>query len=390
MITKIINGRVITPTEIISANVYLDGDKISAVTADDLPAAKVIDAKGLYVSPGFIDIHTHGAVNVDFTSPNGETVEENAENVLKAVHFHMTHGTTSILPTTVAASPEKIMYGLTAIEKAMEMQKFPVIAGAHLEGPYFALSMAGGQDPAFITDPIAADYEEIVDRFGSIISRWSYAPERDRDGTFCKYLVARGITPSAGHTEAIYDDMVRAREAGCKCVTHLYSCTSTITRDHGFRRLGVIECAYLWDDMDIEIIADGCHLPPTLIQLIVKLKGTDRIALVTDSLLVAGAGISEGVNGSVSFILEDGVCKLRDRSAFAGSIATTDRLVRVCTKDAGIPLVEAVKMATVNPARMIGANKGQIAPGFDADVLLFDEDINVKTVIVGGQVAHSC
>lgn len=180
--------------------------------------------------------------------------------------------------------------------------------------------------------------------------------------------------------------MKLAMEMGCKLITHLYSCTSTITRDHGFRKLGVIESAYLNDDMYVEIIADGRHLPSDLIRLIVKIKGTDRVILCTDSLALAGTDITEGVTLGTEFIIEDGVCKLKDRSAFAGSIATADMLVRTLVKDVGASVEESVNMITKVPAKLLGLNKGKLNKGLDADIIVFDDDIKMKKIIVMGNI----
>ena len=380
MITRIENGRVLTDGEIRNAFVYMENGTILAVTQENLPFDRAVDAEGMYVSPGFVDMHTHGAMGVDFT---GDT----PENFARAVDFHLSHGTTTILPTITASSMETMTSALGAMQELIDRKLAKAnVPGVHMEGPYFSPKQAGAQDPAFITDPVSGDYTSLTERFGRIIRRWSYAPERDRDQSFTRYLTSKGIVPSAGHTDAIQAELQPAYEAGCRLVTHLYSCTSTITRDHGFRRLGVIECAFLWDDMDVEIIADGCHLPPDLIRLIVKIKGIDHVSLVTDSLQVAGTTAKESSCGTTKCIIEDGVCKLPDRSAFAGSIATTDRLVRVCVQDAGIPLADAVTMAAATPARVLGLNKGRLAPGLDADILFFDDNIHVKRVIVGGEV----
>ena len=129
---------------------------------------------------------------------------------------------------------------------------------------------------------------------------------------------------------------------GCNLVTHLYSCTSTVTRDHGFRHLGIIETAYLLPDMDVEIIADGRHLPPELIRMILRIKGREHVAMVTDCLPAAGLEQKEGIMSGTPYIVEDGVCKLPDRSAFAGSIATMDRLVRVAVQECGCSVSDAV------------------------------------------------
>jgi N-acetylglucosamine-6-phosphate deacetylase len=260
------------------------------------------------------------------------------------------------------------------------------ILGVHMEGPYLSAKQAGAQCPTHITPPVEEDYLPFIRENADVISRWTYAPENDTDEKFVKTLQEYGIIPSAGHTDAIYDDLLRAYEHGCALVTHLYSCTSTITRDHGFRRLGVIETAYLTDGMFVEIICDGKHLPPELIRLIYKIKGADRIALVTDSLALAGTEQTHGFMQDTEFIIEDGVCKLMDRSAFAGSIATADRLVRVAVKEAGIPLPDAVKMMTLTPARIMGlTGKGRLAAGMDADLAVVDENIQIKSVFARGE-----
>jgi N-acetylglucosamine-6-phosphate deacetylase len=274
------------------------------------------------------------------------------------------------------------------VEKAMgDPRAKGTILGAHLEGPYLSKNQTGAQCPDHITPPIEEDYLPLLKEHSKAIARWSYAPENDLDEKFAKALKEYGVVAAAGHTDAIYGDMIRAQEQGCNLVTHLYSCTSTITRDHGFRRLGVIETAYLSDDMFVEIICDGKHLPPELIQMIFKIKSADKIALITDSLHLAGTGETQGVTVDTAFIIEDGVCKLLDRTAFAGSIATADRLVRVAVKEAGISVIDAVKMLTATPAKIMGlSHKGRLESGCDADIVVFNDDIEIKKVFAKGNI----
>jgi N-acetylglucosamine-6-phosphate deacetylase len=274
------------------------------------------------------------------------------------------------------------------IESAMKDPRVKgSIIGAHMEGPYLSKKQAGAQCSGHITEPTEKDYLPFIQKHGKAIARWSYAPENDVGENFVKTLKTFGIVASAGHTDAVYDDMMRAFANGCELVTHLYSCTSTITRDHGFRRLGVIETAYLLDGIYVEIICDGKHLPPELIQLIYKIKGAERIVLVTDSLALAGTDEPHGFMQNTEFIIEDGVCKLMDRSAFAGSIATADRLVRVAVKEAEIPLLDAIKMMTSTPANIMKlSSKGRISRDMDADFAVFDQDIKIKAVFAGGNL----
>lgn len=378
MVTRIKSQKILTPAGAISGYLYFDEKGIIAVGNDELSFDKEIDCGDKYVSAGFIDLHVHGGVGNDFS-------ECDAAGVASAVDYHLSHGTTTICPTITSSSYETMVRSLSNVKECKEkgMAKGNIF-GAHLEGPYFSPAQAGAQPPEFITEPIPGDYESLISDFGDVIKRWSYAPERDKDQSFCKYLVDHNVLPSAGHTDAIYDDVLAAYKAGCNSIAHLYSCTSTITRDHGYRRLGVIESAYLLDDMYVEIIADGHHLPLELIGLICKLKDNAKICLVTDSLKVSGSGEVTGNVGSTKFIVEDGVCKLPDRSAFAGSIATTDRLVRTVVA-AGVPLEKAVKMATENPAALLNLKKGKLESGYDADIVIFDENINIEKVIVGGK-----
>jgi N-acetylglucosamine-6-phosphate deacetylase len=178
--------------------------------------------------------------------------------------------------------------------------------------------------------------------------------------------------------------MGRAIENGCRLVTHLYSCTSTITRDHGYRSLGVIESAFLRDELYVELIADGSHLPKELVQMIVKIKGADKVALITDSLHIAGTETKEGIMGGTAFIVEDGVCKLRDRSAFAGSVATADKLLQFAVLNCGFDMATAVSMLTAVPAEILRLPKGKIEAGLDADLTVFDDDFQVSDVFVSG------
>ncbi len=376
---KIKCDKIIAPGGLFDGFVYIGNGKISSVSTADMPTDKSYDLTGKYVSPGFIDIHTHGAGGYDFLT-------DDAKDVIRGTSFHLAHGTTSILPTVSAAPLPKMKSALCSIAKAMDSGKSAAnIIGAHLEGPYLSKNQSGAQCADYITPPVREEYEDMVRCFGAYIKRWTYAPENDKDGEFAGFITKNGIIASAGHTDAILSDMSIAKENGMKLVTHLYSCTSTVTRDRGFRQLGVIETAFLWDDIFVEIIADGKHLPAELIKMIIKIKGTDKVALITDSLEIAGTDTLSGVMSGTEFIVEDGVCKLRDRSAFAGSVATADKLIRVVTGDVMLPLPTAVKMISKVPAEILGLNKGVIKEGFDADVIVFDEKINVSSVFVGGR-----
>ena len=365
----------------LSGYVYFDGGKIVAVTDGELPFDTELDASDEYVSAGFIDIHTHGG--------GGYPFEGTVDDIVSGVNFHLTHGTTSICPTISAAPIDDMRRSLKNVEAAMQDERvLATIIGAHLEGPYLSLAQTGAQAGACITFPVKNDYEEIVKTYRGALARWTYAPEHDDGGEFARVMRDVGVVTSAGHTNATYKDMKLALDNGCHLVTHLYSCTSTVTRNQGFRSLGVIESTFLEDGITAEIIADGKHLPPELIRMIYKIKGADGVIAVTDSLHLAGTDVKTGRMTMTDFIIEDGVCKLLDRSAFAGSIATTDRLLRVLTAEVGIPLVDAVKLLTVNPAKMMGLKtKGDLVADFDADIVVFDKDVNVKAVFAKGKRA---
>lgn len=383
---EIKSDKIITPNGLRSGCLYIDNGLIDGFFEKqraDIACEERYDFSGKYVSPGFIDLHTHGAGGYPF-------INCTEDDVINACNFHLKHGTTSIMPTVTAGAFETMREAAKKIAAVKRGNKAKSnIIGAHLEGPYLSAKQCGAQCPKFITKPKKAAYKSIIEEFGDAIARWTYAPENDEKGEFCKYLTEHGITASAGHTDAKYEDMKTAIENGCNLVTHLYSCTSTITRDHGFRSLGVIESTFLRDELYAEIIADEKHLPPELIKMIVKIKGEDKTLLCTDSLAIAGTDIKEGVMSGTEFIVEDGVCKLKDRSAFAGSIATADRLVRVMTKECGYDIVTAVKMITETPAKIAKINAGSIEKGKRADIIVFDDDINVEATFVVGQKIDS-
>ena len=376
---RIKSNHIITEGREFAGYVYFEDAKIVALTDAELPYDTELDASDDFVSAGFIDIHTHGG--------GGYPFEGTVDDIVHGVNFHLTHGTTSICPTISAAPIDDMRRSLANVSEAMKDSRVMAhIIGAHLEGPYLSLAQTGAQAGACITFPVKNDYEEIVKTYKGTLARWTYAPEHDEDGEFAKCMQREGIVTSAGHTNATYKDMKAALDLGCRLVTHLYSCTSTVTRKQGFRSLGVIESTFLEDGITAEIIADGKHLPPELIRMIYKIKGTDGIIAVTDSLSLAGTDVKSGRMSQTDFIIEDGVCKLLDRSAFAGSIATADVLVRVLTAEVGIPVADALKLVTVNPAKMMGlSHKGDIKAEYDADIVVFDRDVNVKHVFAMGE-----
>lgn len=387
---KIINGKVITPYRLIDNGTvaYEDGKIIYVGKSDiEVPGCTIFDAKGNYVSPGFIDIHTHGGGDYDF-------MDGTYKAFLGAAEMHAQHGTTSILPTTLTSTLDDLKQTFAGFHEAKRKNENGAqFLGIHLEGPYLALSQCGGQDSRYIRNPKKNEYEKILG-WSDDIRRWSIAPELDGALELGQTLRDNGILPSIAHTDAEYKQVQEAFENGFTHVTHLYSAMSGVHRKNAYRYLGVIESAFLMDDMTVEIIADGHHLPVELIQLIYKIKGPNHIALVTDSLRGAGMPEGESISGSLKngqkIIVEGGVAKLLDRSAFAGSVATTDRLVRTVVKKAGIPILDAVKMMTITPAEIIGVDKtkGSIAKGKDADIVIFDDEININMTIVCGKVVH--
>jgi N-acetylglucosamine-6-phosphate deacetylase len=431
----IINAKIITPMRIIAdGSILFDGGVIEGVYEGAGPIsgvrAEIYDAKGLYASPGFIDTHVHGGGGFDF-------MDATPGDVAGVCAAHMEHGTTTILPTSVACPPEELRAMLGACRQVMrEARGGPNIPGIHLEGSYFNIVQAGAQNPDYIVNPDPKEYISLMDEYPEII-RWSAAPELPGGFELGRELKKRGILGSIAHSDAIWEEVREAYLNGYTHATHLYSGMSMTRRISAYRHGGVVEAAYLIDGMTVELIADGKHLPEELLKLAVKIKGYDKIMLVTDAMRMAGADIESygpggesygpgsesygpgsglggtpeggsagGVNGrsggavannprsgilgskknAVGCIIEDGVAKTLDRQSFAGSIATADRLVRTMATLAETPLREAVRMMTLTPAAIMGfKTKGAISEGMDADIALFDGCVNIKAVFVGGE-----
>lgn len=388
---KISNGQIIGANAIISGScVLVEHGKIIGMEPMDteFPEAELVDALGQYISPGFIDIHVHGGGGSDF-------MDGSVEAFLTIAQTHAKYGTTSMVPTTLTSEKEDLIQTLEAFGKADIVNfKGANLLGMHLEGPYFAMSQRGAQDPKYIRNPDPAEYEEILNSY-SCIKRWSAAPELPGAVAFGKFVTSKGVLAAIAHTDAIYEEVLEAyHEGGYTLATHFYSAMSGVTRRNAYRYAGVVESAYLLDDMDVEIIADGVHLPAPLLKLIYKIKGPDRIALITDAMRAAdmppGNSILGSLKNGLEVLVEDGVAKLPDRTGFAGSVATADRLVRTMLDMAEVPLLETIQMMCLSPARIMGveAQKGSLAVGKDADIVIFNQGIEIQETFVMGRSVY--
>ena len=375
-------GRLLLPEGVRTglALVAEDGRITAIVPEADAPEGVTVDANGQYVSPGFIDMHVHGGWGYDF-------LDGTVEAYLEPARQHARHGTTTMAPSLATASFQDYERAVHAYREALPLNVSGAqFVGLHFEGPFFAPSKAGAQDPAYLKLPLPEAYLPLLDAFPETV-RVSAAPELEGAFGLGEELRRRGIVAAIAHTDASCTVCEEAFHHGYSLMTHFYCAMSTVAKRGYSRYAGAVEAGYL-QDFDIEVIADGVHLPDDLLRLVYHLKGPDRVALCTDSIRATGLPDGEYIQGSlengIRFLVENGVALQPDRGGLAGSVATTDRLVRTMARVAGLP--DAVRMMTATPARILGLQtKGRLAPGCDADIVLFDDDVTVSRVFLGGR-----
>lgn len=382
MLTQIINGRILTPQGWLKdGSVLICDGKILEVTNSDMAiiGANVIDAKGMNIVPGFVSMHAHGGGGHDFT-------EATPEAFTTAVQTHLRHGSTTLLPTLSSSTFETIAKAVQTCEELMAVPG-SVIAGLHIEGPYLSRKMGGTQWGEFLKDPDPAEYIPLLEST-SYIRRWDISPELPGAHEFARYTSGRGILTAVTHTEAEYEEVKAAFAAGFTHAAHFYNAMPGFHKRREYKYEGTVESVYLTDGMTVEVIADGVHLPATILKLVYKLKGADNTCLVTDALKYAGY-TGEPINDP-RYIISDGVCKLADGISLAGSIATSDVLVQTMYNKAEIPLEDAVRMASETPARILGLadRKGSLQKGKDADIVILDKKARVRCVFAGGNIVE--
>lgn len=380
MLTQIINGQILTPQGWLKdGSVLINDGKILEITNSDLAVigATVIDAKGMFIVPGFVSMHCHGGGGHDFTEGTTEAFKE-------AVAAHLKHGSTTIFPTLSSTTFENIRLAAATCDQLMAEDADTTIMGLHIEGPYLNENMAGTQWKEFLKNPDPEEYKALVEST-KCIKRWDISPELPGAHDFAHYMTSKGILTAITHTEAEYQEIKDAFAAGFTHAAHFYNAMPGFHKRREYKYEGTVESVYLMDDMSVEVIADGVHLPATILKLVYKVKGVEKTCLVTDSLKFAGY-TGETINDP-NYVIENGVCKWADRQTLAGSIATADVLVQTMVKKAGIPLEDAVRMASETPARLTGIAdyKGTLEKGKDADIVILDNDVNVRCVFTKGK-----
>ncbi len=377
------NGILITPRNLLNGALVIEDGEIAecGFLGEIAKDAMIIDAKGMYVAPGFVEIHAHGGGGADF-------MDATPEAFFTVASTHRKHGTTSLLPTTVACSKQAAQMVFSAYRSAISMPAPVHYLGLHLEGPYIANDMRGAQNAAHIRPPAPKEVDWLMDTAGDILKLCTTAPELAGTEYMAAQMQKRGIFLSCGHSAATYSDMLQARKMGFCHITHLYSGTTSVRKINQTMCAGILEAAYLMDDMRIELIGDGHHVPKEVLLLALKLKGAHYINLTTDAMRAAGTFEKESFLGQRlqknRVIVEDGVAKLPDKSSFAGSIATGDGILKWAVLSCGIPLTEAVMMLSLTPASVVGADdkKGSLEPGKDADIIFLNQQLTVVNTIL--------
>ena len=371
MLTQIINGKIFTPEGWLEeGSVLIRDNHILEVTNCDLPliGAEQIDARGMYIVPGYVCMHAHGGGGHDFT-------EATEEAFRKAIAAHQKHGATSICPTVSSSTFENIQKAVSVCESLMSEENSPVL-GLHLEGPYLNPKRASDQFGDKLAEPNAEAYTTLVEST-HCIKRWDASPELPGALEFAGYLKSKGILATISHTEAEYPEVKAAYEAGFTHVSHFYNGMPGFHKCREYKYEGTVESVYLVDGMTIELIADGRHLPNTILKLASKVKGVEKTCLVTASLAYAGVDAKEVDDPNI--VIEDGVCKSRDLKQLVGSVATMDVLVQNMVK-AGVALEDTLRMASETPAKLMGVyhRKGSLEKDKDADILILDKKLRVR------------
>lgn len=376
----VIKGAVGTPNEIIPrGQVSVLGRKIGYVGPEEPSfSGRILDFEGCLVVPGLIDLHVHGGCGHDVMGKS----EGNLDGLSM---FLAAGGVTSFLATTYSAPQEELLESARRVnEAATKGAEGAEVLGLHIEGPYINPKMAGAQDDAHIRPPSSDELEEIRKAAGGALRIVTLAPEVDGALEAVEWLRSKGIIPSAGHTDATFEEMVEGVDAGISHVAHLFN----RMRPLHHREPGAVGAALLDERVSVELIADGVHLHPSALRLAAKSKGSGRTALVSDAIAPTGLPDGEYRFGGKRVRVEGGRCTL-------GSGVLAGSNIRLCdavrnTVDAGFHITESVEMASTTPAKIIGVSdhKGRLAEGLDADLTVMSRDFSVLLTMVGGKVVY--
>lgn len=331
-----------------------------------------------WLCPGLVDIHTHGAAGDHFNSHDTTSSRRALAKLLRA-------GVTTVLPTLATAAVEDLVLAVDSLKGLDGEQGLPRTPGVHLEGPYFSAAQRGAQDARYLRQPDDGSADQLLE-VSSTIAILSLAPELPGAVDLTKRLVAAGIVVAAGHSDCREDDLEDCRQAGLTHVIHLFSGQSTTVREGPWRRPGLLEATLASEDLTVEMIGDGKHLPRTLMRLAYRCL-TDRLCLVSDS--TPGAGLSEGSRYTLAgqeYFVEGGVGVTADRTSFGGSTTLLSQMLPLTMVALGLEIAQAVAMVTIIPARAANLHDvGRIAPGARADFTLFSPEMTLKAVAVDAQ-----
>lgn len=378
------NGTLITPFEKIEEGfLIIKAGRIAEVglgqPREIMEAAEEIDAKGSYVLPGFIDLHIHGGGGHDVMGNSFAALNEISKTLVK-------EGVTSFLPTTLTAAHEGLLAATESVRKAMDRStEGAEILGVHLEGPYFNPQRAGGQPKEFMRPPSMQEVKEYIRASGGKIKILSLAPEMEGALDLIRFLDREGMVAAIGHSDATYEETLEAAEAGLRHATHTFNAM----REFHHREPGTLGAVLTLDSISAEVIADGVHVHPASIKILIKCKGYEKVVVISDAIMGMGAPDGEYQLGGRAIIVQNGASRFKD-GGIAGSAMSVGKGVKNLIRWLDLELPQIIQMATLNPARAIGeeGRKGSLEVGKDADIIICDQELNVKMTIVRGRVVH--